>query len=914
MNISLNINNKIISAQVPPTTRLSQFLRDNAGLSATKVGCDAGDCGACTVIQDGKILCSCICAVGQCEGTKITTLEGLQDDEITKKLYESFLKYGASQCGICTPAMMVSAVHLLRHNPHPSCAQVKDAMGGVLCRCTGYNKIILAIQHALSPLPFTPSSAKNLGIVGAEIPAIDGHDKICGISKFGADKVPDNALFVRVIRSPYHHGEFTIGDTTDFLQKNPKIIKILTAKDVIGENKFGVIAPFADQPVFAERKAIFKGEAIACVIGTKSAVQNLNPKEFPVIWRELPAVLNPNQAMQEYAPILHKNRAKNILVKGYVARGNLAKGLEKSLHQAKASFTTPFIEHAYIEPEAGYAVRQNNRITIFGCTQAPHMDKEAIAKIMGLDESAVQIIPSACGGGFGSKLDISMQPYIALAAWHTNQPCAIIYTRTESMQSTTKRHPSEITTDIACDAKGKITYFDFYGKFNTGAYASWGPTVANRVPIHASGPYYIPNYRAESLAIHTNCAPSGAFRGFGVPQSAVAVESVFDMLAEKCQISPWQFRYINALSTNKPTATGQKFTSGVGIKQCLLALRKPYNQAKKRAEKFNAHSKILKKGVGIGTCWYGCGNTSMANPSEILIGINAKGEIYLHQGAVDIGQGSNTIMAQIAAQSLGIEFADIKLISADTDLTPDAGKTSASRQTFVTGNAVRLASLALRKQILQLVNDNDGANDDAKISLENGKIIVKGTINHEISLAKLPINANNYVIFAQESYDPPTKPLDANGQGEPYALYGYGAQVMELTINTALGTIKLDKLTTAHDVGQAINPILVEGQIEGGSTQGIGFALMEEFIPARTENLHDYLIPSFGDVPEFANHIIEVADKNGPFGAKGLGEHVLIPTAPAILNAIYDACQVRITDLPATPDKILAKLKELKHG
>ena len=323
-------------------------------------------------------------------------------------------------------------------------------------------------------------------------------------------------------------------------------------------------------------------------------------------------------------------------------------------------------------------------------------------------------------------------------------------------------------------------------------------------------------------------------------------------------------------------------------------------------EAFNAENEAAKRGVGVASCWYGCGNTSLPNPSTIKAGISPNGYAVLHQGAVDIGQGSNTVITQIFADALGLPLGAVRLIGADTAVTPDAGKTSASRQTFVSGKAAEKAGRSLREQILRFAN----VSPQAAIALDAGALVVKeGEASRRLELGALSADADGYVFSATETYDPPTLPLDAKGQGKPYAQYGWGAQLVELEVDIRLGTVRLIKITAAHDVGKAINPLMVEGQIEGGIAQGIGMALMEEYIPGRTENLHDYLIPTFGDVPPIESILIEVPDPEGPFGAKGLGEHVLIPTAPAILNAIRHATGVLVTKIPATPSRIRAAIR-----
>ena len=912
MAISFTLNGRSMSLDAAPGERLSHVLRERLGLTGTKVGCDAGDCGACTILLDGAPVCACLTAVAQVEGRAITTVEGLAENGAFSRLQASFLHHGAAQCGICTPAMLVAATALLAHTPRPDRDQVEDALGGVLCRCTGYRKIIDAVMNA-GDFAAAPETLAGGAGIGQRIVRLDGADKVSGREKFGADMRPDGAVLVRIVRSPHAHAGFRIGDVAAFVKSHPGVLAVYTAADIAGRNRFGVIPPYADQPVFAEETVRFRGEAVAAVIGEAEAIERLDLREFPVSWTPLPALTTPRAAESADAPPIHDGRGGNLLAGGFVERGDPERGLAEATHTAEGRFTTPFIEHAYIEPEAGHARRHGDRIEIFGCTQAPHMDREAIAEILGLDVKAVRIVPSGCGGGFGSKLDLSFQPYVALAAWHLGRPAAIAYGRTESMQSTTKRHPSEIRLRIGCDAAGKIMAMDFDGVFDTGAYASWGPTVANRVPVHASGPYFTPNYVARARAVHTHNPPGGAFRGFGVPQALVAVESLYDVLAEKVGMDRLEFRLANALRDGQPTVTGQVFERGVGIVACLEALRPAWRAAMTRAREHNARpAAVWRRGVGLATCWYGCGNTALPNPSTMRIGVTAEGRVRLHQGAVDIGQGANTVIAQIAAEALGITVGDLDLVGADTDLTPDAGKTSASRQTFISGNAAKLAGAALRAKILRHANVSASARlhfGDHRIELADGADRVT------IELATLPVDELGYVFRSEESYDPPTAPLDEKGQGRPYAVFGYGAQIVELGVDVALGTVRLERITAAHDVGRAINPTLAEGQIEGGIAQGIGLALMEEYIPGRSENLHDYLIPGCGDMPEIETLLIEVEDPVGPYGAKGLGEHVLIPTAPAILNAIRHATGASIRDLPATPERVRAAIREAEnHG
>lgn len=903
------LNDRVTTVTAEPGARMTRVLREHLGLTGTKVGCDAGDCGACTVLMDGRAVCACMVPAARLEGSVVTTIEGLSNGNggMLNALQKSFLHYGAAQCGICTPGMLISATDLLNRIPQPDEQEVEDALGGVLCRCTGYRKIVQAVMqaHAFSEREKT---AERKRAVGASVIRVDGIAKVNGTDVFGADEAPGDALWVRVIRSPYHRAQFTFGDIEDFTASRDGIVRVLTAADIPGENRFGVIPDYGDQPVFAEQETRFRGEAVAAVVGEQQAMSELNLDDFPVSWTELPAVLTPAEAQADGAPQLHTNRKRNRLVGGLVRRGDLEAQFAAADKVASGEFETKFIEHAYIEPEAGYARPEGDKIAVHACTQAPYMDRHDLAGILGLEPEDVRIIPSSVGGGFGSKLDISLQPYVALAALVLDRPARIVYTRSESMISTTKRHPSSIRATVGAGSDGKLAAMKFEGVFNTGAYASWGPTVAVRVPVHASGPYYFPAYEARSLAVHTHSTPAGAFRGFGVPQSAVAQEALFDDLADMLGMDRLQFRIINALENGMQTGTGQVFETGVGFSKCLLALQPHWDSESRSAALFNRHSDgVLRRGIGVAGVWYGCGNTSLPNPSTIKVGIKQDGTLLLYQGAVDIGQGSNTVITQICADALGIELDLFTLVPGDTAQTPDAGKTSASRQTFVSGKAAYLAGSSLRKQILDRVR----ASDDAELTIEDGYLKVSDSGIREIYfLPEMPADEDGFVFLSERSYDPPTRPLDKNGQGDPYASYGFGAQVAVVEVDVSLGTVKVVKLFAAHDVGRAINPVLVEGQVEGGIAQGIGMALMEEYIPGGTENLHDYLIPTIGDVPDIKTIIVEENDPHGPYGAKGLGEHVLIPTAPAILNAINHATGAKVRILPATPERVLSALRE----
>jgi CO/xanthine dehydrogenase Mo-binding subunit/aerobic-type carbon monoxide dehydrogenase small subunit (CoxS/CutS family) len=904
-HLSFSVNGRPVDVATNPVERLSKVLRERLSLTGTKVGCDAGDCGACTVLLDGQPVCSCLIAAAQAEGHEITTVEGIAQRAPTfDRLQKSFLRHGAAQCGICTPGMLVSASALLERNQHPSETEVVDAIGGVLCRCTGYRKIIAAILDANHDgAPAVRAAAGSA--VGTRLVRLDGERKVKGTEIFGADQFPAETLLVRAIRCPYDRARFSFGDLDLYISENHGLARVFTARDIPGENCYGVIPEFADQPVFAQEEARFRGEAVAAVVGEADTVAALDLANFPVTWEKLSPVVHIESALD--AERIHAARDSNILVRGRVVRGEVDEALANADVVVEDDYETGFVEHAHIEPEAGWARRVGDHIEIQACTQSPYMDRSDIAKILGIPPESVRIIPTAVGGGFGAKLDLSVQPFIALAAWHLRQPVRMVYSRTESIMTTTKRHPARIWMRAGATRDGKLIAVDFKADFNTGAYSSWGPTVARRVPVHASGPYFVPHYRALTRAIHTHLVPAGAFRGFGVPQSAIAQEQLYDDLADKLGMDCLEFRILNALTNDTPTVTGQVMGEGVGIHACFEVLRSKWKQVRTQAEAFNASaSGPVRRGVGVAGMWYGCGNTSLPNPSTIRVALKADGRIALHQGAIDIGQGSNTIITQICADALGAPIDRFDLVSGDTSITPDCGKTSASRQTFVTGKAAHLAGKELRSAILKIA----GCCECANISFGAGSItVLENDKQHVIDLAQLPADGHGYVLAREATFDPPTSALDENGQGIPYAVYGFGAHMAEIEVDMELGTVRVLKITAAHDVGRAINPTLIEGQIEGGVAQGLGHALMEEFFPGKGENLHDYLIPSAGDMPPVESILIEDPSPIGPFGAKGIGEQAVIPTAPAILNAIHHATGVRIRRVPATNDRIRAAIK-----
>jgi CO/xanthine dehydrogenase Mo-binding subunit/aerobic-type carbon monoxide dehydrogenase small subunit (CoxS/CutS family) len=920
--LRFTVNGVEHALEIDGRRRLVDVLREDLGLTGTKVGCNAGDCGACTVRLDGEQVCACLVPVGQVDGRDVATVEGLGGpDGSASPLQRAFLACGGSQCGACTPGMLMAADDLLTRTPSPSETEILDGLGGVLCRCTGYTKIVEAVAAAASgsTSPAAVAGPAAGGAVGARIERLDGLPKVTGGERFADDVLDTSALTLRVIRSPHARATFELGDLDAFVAAHPGLVRVLTAADV-PVNRYGIYDAGKDQPVLADGHVRYAGEAVVGLLGDARVIADIRDEEVPIAWHVQAPVIGIDAGLAPDAPQIHEDLPGNVLVRGRVARGDVDRALAASTATATGTFETSFVEHAYIEPEAGTARVVDGRVEVWATTQTPYMDRDELALILGLPTERVRVIPSACGGGFGGKLDLSIQPLLAIGAMVTGRPVRGVYSRPESMRATTKRHPARIAATFGADAEGRLTGVRFHGDFDTGAYASWGPTVANRVPVHAMGPYAVTAVEATTAAIHTNGPPAGAFRGFGVPQAAIAHEGLLDDLAEQLGLDELEIRRRNALRAGSVTGSGQQLAASAGLGACLDALAPRWAALRGEAIAYNAEAAAgghpRRLGVGIGAMWYGIGNTSLPNPSTVDLGVERDGTVRLFSGAADIGQGSATVVAQIAADAFGVPVDALALTSPDTDRTPDAGKTSASRQTFVSGNAARLAGEALRRRVLELAEAPESAVIEvAGPGAGDGRLRVRdGDAVSIVELRELPAGARGCVLLESGTYDPRTTELDADGQGVPYETYGFGAQLALVEVDMELGTVRVRRIVAAHDVGRAINPTLVEGQVHGGIAQGIGMALMEAYEPGRTDNLHDYLIPTVGDAPAIEVLLVEDPEPSGPYGAKGVGEPALVPTAPAILGAIRHATGARVRSMPATPARVLAAIRESRAG
>ena len=735
-------------------------------------------------------------------------------------------------------------------------------------------------------------------------------DRLKGEPVFSADIKIGNPLELKVLRSGRAHAQI-LDINTEKAMAIQGVERVFTAADIDGKNLMGIIN--RDQPLLAVDKVRSVTDPVALVAAETIEAAEEALKAIDVAYKDLPAVFEPEAAMEPDAPRIHE--AGNVLLTRTVVKGNPVQAFEGCTSVIEKVYRTSMIEHNYLEPDAGIGfVDDDGTLVIYASTQNPHYDQKEVVSLLGVEDSAVRIIQAATGGGFGSKLDLNMQGFIGLALYHLKRPVRCFYSREESYLATAKRHPVSMAIKTGTDAEGRLCALQASVICDTGAYGSYGIAVASRIAVHATGPYEVEHVDIKSHCVYTNNPFCGAMRGFGTPQIAFAHESQLDLHARDLGIDPLEIRRRNVFCTGSVTATGQTLSASVGIGDCLEAIKPHYTEARRSwvTAKGDPHKR---RGIGVGAMWYGIGNTGTKNPSSARIEMDRRGRIILFSGCADIGQGSSTVLSQITAETLGLKPEEIKLVAADTSVTPNAGATSASRQTYISGNAVKAAAGKLAQALKAEAAEQLDAAPDSLI-LDSGVVKTSAAPERQISFSDLSeqISSKGGMLSFEGRFDPQTIPLDPEtGQGVPYTTYAFACQLALIVVDTLTGEVSVEKIVAAHDVGRAIHPENVIGQICGGVAMGLGFALMEEFTPAKTLSMKDYHIPTCADMPEVIPIIVESPEPSGPFGAKGVGEPALIPTAPAILNGLADALGERIYALPANLERVLAASIKAGH-
>ncbi len=902
--LNLRVNGRQVTVEAAPSETLAELLRERLGLTGVKVGCGAGECGACTVLLDGKPVASCITPAAKADGRDLLTVEGLAGpDGALHPIQKAFLSQGAIQCGFCTPGFLLATKALLDENPDPSDAEIRQALTGHLCRCTGYGPILAAVRQVAAALrdasDIPLDHGESLAAVGQAPVRKDGVDKVTGAFRFGADRALPGMAHAVAVFSDHPYADLLDIDLVAASAK-PGVIAVLTAADLPGRKTQGIIIP--DQPVFvaAGERVRSVGDVLALVIAETEAVARTASREVRVTYRPLQGVFSPREALAPGAPILHPRPGappSNVMYATHVEKGQVDAAFSQADVVVEGVFRTPFAEHAYLEPEAGSAaVDEEGVVTVWMASQAITIHRFIVAGVLGLPPDKVRLVHVPPGGSFGARNDLSLHPYLALAALRTGRPVKMVLSRAESLRFHVKRHAMEHTIRLAATREGRLTGLICDILADTGAYASAGIPVLDQATLFATGPYDIPNVRIKGVSLYTNNVACGAMRGFGIPQSAFAIESLMDELAGRLGLSPFELRRINGLRPGSATATGQVLKASVPFVETLDRVEASLGR---RLAELPPPEPGHARGVGVASCYKNVGlGLGLPEQTGVTIELTPAGRILVRVGGAELGQGSDTALAQIAAQALGVPYALVDLLACDTASTPDGGITSASRTTFMSGNAIVEAAGLFLERLRAVLPENTPITGETLVELS------------------AELGAGGRPLSVEHTYNPPpTFSLEAKGAGEDtkFVTFSYATQAAIVDVDVATGEVHVRQMIAAHDVGRTINPLGAAGQIAGSCVMGLGYALSEELILDRghvaTETLAAVGIPVMKDAPPVEVLLVEDPDPAGPFGAKGIAEAAAIPSAPAIVNAIHDAIGVRIRQLPATPDRVVAALE-----
>jgi CO/xanthine dehydrogenase Mo-binding subunit len=741
-------------------------------------------------------------------------------------------------------------------------------------------------------------------VIGKPMPRTDAVAKVLGSARYADDLSLPGLLHVKVLRSRYPHARIR-AIRTSAARKLPGVVAVLTAKDVPGQNSLGPI--IKDQPILCADIVRYAGDAVALVAAETEHAAESALAAIDVDYEALTAVLDPLEALETSAPVVHDGG--NIGTHMKVRRGNIEQAFSEAAVVVEGRFLTPRFEHAYIEPEVALvAADPQGEITVWSSTQHAHLDREEVSRMLALPQSRVRVHQMTTGGGFGGKLVPHASCYAALVAWKTRRPAKVHYQRDESLIASHKAHPYVIDMKLGASSEGQLLGIEARLVANNGAYLCHGRAVITKSATHVSGIYYIPNIKADAYAVYTNTVPSGALRGYGVPQATFALESLMDDLAARVGLDAVELRRRNALDTTLPNATGQVMRASIPVKEmlgraksCIESLKPFLNEA----------APGRKRGLGVGCSSRGIGSIRKASRSTAVVSLHPDGSATVACGHVDLGQGSDTMMAQVAAEELGLDVDRVRVVTNDTAISPDCESTSASRVTYVSGNAVRLAAAKVKTRVLDLAAREFGCSAD-EVRLRNGAVAHR---EQGISLAALFGKHIMHTLTEVAENLPPTTPPDPEtGQGSPAGTYNFNVHVALVEVDEGTGKVQPLKYLALSDVGKMLNPMAVEGQIHGGVMMGMGYALSEEVkvdIGVSNSTFGTYLIPTTCDVPqEFIVEVIEDPEPTGPFGAKGFSEGALDPVGATMANAVSAAIGVRVRQLPMTGERVHGLLRD----
>lgn len=837
---TFTVNGQVVTTRKKQT--LLRFLRDELHLTSVKDGCSQGACGACTVIIDGKTCKACVPTTDRLEGKNILTVEGLSKWESEVFTY-AYGEAGAVQCGFCIPGMVMCTKALLDMNPDPTEAEIKYAIRNNYCRCTGYVKIIAAVKLAAKILRegVIPAKSADDWKIGSRVHRLDVEEKVLGFGKYPDDFYMDGMCYGSALRSKYPRARVMSIDASA-AKALPGVVAVLTAEDIPGENKIGHLKHDQYTLIPVGGLTHYLGDAVALVAAEDMETVERAKKLIKVEYEVLPAVHSIEEARAMDAPLVFDEEESNVQAYKHVSRGNAKEAIKNAKHVITQHFETPWTEHAFLEPECAVAyIDEDGDVRIISTDQDAYCTFHECSLMLGTDK--VKAENALVGGGFGGKEDMTVQHHAALLAYRTGRPVKVRLTRAESLLIHPKRHHFVMDFTMGCDENGRILGVKAKVASDTGAFASLGGPVLERACTHAAGQYAYENFEIEGTAYYTNNPPAGAFRGFGVTQTCFATETLLNMMADEIGITPWEIRYRNAIRPGGVLPNGQIVDESTGLAETLEAVKEEYDAAMAAGKPVGLACAMKNAGVGVGIPDWG--------RAKLIVEEDQK--LHIYAGASCIGQGLGTVLVQMVVSNTDLRRDDIVYERSNTWIAPDSGTTSGSRQTMITGEAVRRACEKLME-----------AKKDGK------------------TLADLA---------GQEFYGEYLAKTDPLGADVPnpvsHVAYGYATQVCILDSKSR----KIDTMIAAHDVGKAVNPLSCEGQIEGGVVMSLGFALTERY--PIDENCKP--IDKFGalglfrahEIPKIKAIVIDKPGLNVACGAIGIGEITSIPTAPAVTDAYY---------------------------
>lgn len=878
--VSLKVNGRRYQFVVASDRVLLDLLREDLHLVGAKQSCDRkGQCGACTVIVNKKAVLSCLTKVVDLEGADVITVEGLGTPDNPHLIQEAFVLTGAVQCGFCTPGMIMATKALLDQNPDPDKETIKKALARNLCRCTGYVKIFDAVNLAAKFLrgetsPDEVIPVADAGMIGVSHPRPSAMIKACGVAEFSADIRLQGALELAVVRSPEHHAKIKSIKTAK-AEKMPGVIGVMTAKDIIGTNRIQFI--FNDQPILCDEKVRFLGDPIAVVAAETLGQAQAAAAAVEVDYEPLPVMMSPDEALAEGAVQVH-DEYPNLCYQQPQIKGDAKKAFSEAAAVVEADFSTQLNHQAPLEPEACVAYLEGEGdealLVVIGRSIMIHTHMGMLQGALGWENMRYE--EAYTGGQFGIKAAITSEAITGAAALHFERAVRYIPSLHESMLLTSKRHPFNMKVKLAADKEGNLTAYANDFVVENGAYMILGIVVISRALQMLSGAYNIPNIDSLSRLVYTNNPAGGAARGAGPPQVNFALESAMDMLADELGMDPLEFRIKNSLLPGQSVSTGAVADQWTFPEVCEL-IKPHYERARKEA----AASKNgpIKRGVGLGAHSFGV--ASPGDAAQVAVELDPDGGITIYAAAADPGEGNDSMMTQVAAHLLNLPMEKVRLVTRNTDQTTETGPAAGSRITYMVGGALVNAIEQLKGSMAEVgVYTCEGLNEAGKPTRYMGtKSVPAGEL------------------------DPQT------GQGATFESQIHNIQMAEVEVNTETGEVRVIKMTTAVDPGPVIHPQNLEGQLEGGMDQGVGYALREEYVSGKTKDWLTFKFPTMKTA--FDAEVItplETPRTKGTLGATGIGEMTMVSTAPAVINAIKDACGVRIYNLPATPEKVKAAL------